>query len=76
MGERVLPTVQVVSEAAKKRVKGGGERAKQPLQTRTPTPKDLMREVRWEGGGAAHGECGCSSLRVQVQLTESAGAAH
>jgi len=24
-----------------------------------------MREVRWEGGGAAHGECGCSSLRVR-----------
>ena len=25
----------------------------------------MIREVRREGEGAAHGECGCSSLRVQ-----------
>jgi len=25
----------------------------------------MIREVRWEGQGAAHGECGCSSLRVR-----------
>jgi len=32
----------------------------------------MIREVRREGEGAAHGECGYSSLRVRVQLTESA----
>jgi len=25
----------------------------------------MIREVRREGGGAANGECGCSSLRVR-----------
>jgi len=25
----------------------------------------MMREVGWEGEGAAHKECGCSSLRVR-----------
>ena len=25
----------------------------------------MIREVRREGEGAAHGECGCSSLRVR-----------
>ena len=54
MGERVLPTVRA-------RAKKGGDRAKRPLETRTPGPKDMMREVRREGG---------------VQLMESAGAAH
>jgi len=43
----------------------GGTRAKRPLETRTPGPKDMIREVRREGGGAAHRECGCSSLRVR-----------
>jgi len=57
MGERVLPTVRALSEA----VKRGGSRAKQALEMRTPGPKDMMREVRWEG---------------VVQLTESAGTAH
>jgi len=45
----------------------GGSRDKRPLETRTPGPEDMMREVRWEGGvqltksvGAAHGECRCS----------------
>jgi len=41
-----------------------GDRAKQPLETRTPGPKDMIREVRREGGGASHGECWCSSLSV------------
>ena len=36
----------------------------------------MIREVKRDGEAAAHGECGCSSLRVRVQLTESAGAAH
>jgi len=67
MGERVLPTVQALSEAAKMRVEKGGERVKQLLETRTPKPKEMMREVRREGGGAAHRECGCNSLRVQGQ---------
>ena len=29
-----------------------------------PGPKDMIREVRQEGAGAADEECGCSSLRV------------
>jgi len=29
-----------------------------------PGPKNMIREVRREGEGAAHGEFGCSSLRV------------
>jgi len=43
----------------------GGDRAKRPLETRVPGPKDMMREVRREGGGGR-------SRRVRVQLTESA----
>ena len=43
----------------------GGSRAKRPLETRRPGPKDMIREVRREGEGAAQGECGCSSLRVR-----------
>jgi len=41
--------------------KRGVDRAKRPLETRTPGPKEMIREVRREGG---------------VQLTESAGVAH
>jgi len=73
MGERVLPTVQALSEMAKTRVERERETAKCFLETRTPKSKNMIREVRQEGGGAAHRECGCSSLRVRVQLTESAG---
>jgi len=61
MGQRVLPTVQALREAAKHKRTDGGSRAKRPLETRTPWPKDMIREVRREGG---------------VQLTEGAGAAH
>jgi len=43
--------------------KRGGDKAKQPLETRTPGPKNMIREVRREGEGAAHSECGSSSLR-------------
>jgi len=57
MGERGLPTVQALSEAARTQGKGGGERAKRPLETRTPKPKNMIREVRWKGG--------CSSLAVR-----------
>ena len=42
-----------------------GDRAKRPLETRTAGPKDMMREVRPERGGSAHGECVCSTLRVR-----------
>jgi len=45
--------------------KTGGDRPQRPLETRTPGPKDMIREVRREGEGAAHGEGGCSSLRVR-----------
>jgi len=61
------------SEASAER---GGGRAQCPLETWTPGPEDMIREVRQEVEGAAHRECGCSSLRVRVQPTESAGAAH
>jgi len=53
MGERVLPTVEVVSETAKTRAIRGGERAKRPLETRTPKPNNRMKDVRPEGGGVA-----------------------
>jgi len=43
----------------------GGSRAKRPLATRPPESKDMIREVRREGEGAAHRDCGCSSLRVR-----------
>jgi len=43
-----------------------GDRAKRPLESRTPRPKVMMREVRGKGGG-------CSSWVVRVQLTESVG---
>jgi len=33
-----------------------------------PGPKEMIREVRREGKGAAHGECGCSSLRVRGRM--------
>jgi len=46
-------------------VEKGGSGAKRPLETRTPGPKDRTREVGQEGEGAAHRECGCSSLRVR-----------
>jgi len=45
--------------------KRGGDRAKRPLETRTPGPKDMIREVRRQEEGAAHRECGSSSLRVR-----------
>jgi len=54
MDERVVPIMQTLSEAAET----GGDRAKRPLETRTLGPKDMIREVRREGAGAAHGECG------------------
>ena len=31
----------------------------------TPGPKDMIRKVRQEGEGAAHGKCRCSPLRVR-----------
>jgi len=40
--------------------RGGYDRAKRPLETRTPGPTDMIKEVKQEGG---------------VQLMESAGAA-
>ena len=58
MGERVFPIVQALRQAAKTRAKKRGERAKRPLETRTPKPKNMKGEVRPVGG---------------VQLTGSAG---
>ena len=47
------------------RAERGRSRAERPLETRTPGPKDMIREVRREGRGAAHREYRCSSLRVR-----------
>jgi len=47
------------------RAERGGLRGKQPLETRRPGPKNIIREVRREGRG-------CRSPIVLVQLTESA----
>ena len=65
MGKRALPTMQALSEAVKTRAGRGKGRAKLPLETRRPNPKDMIREVRLGGG--------YSSRKVWVQLTESAG---
>jgi len=56
--------VQNAKRGSDTRPENGGSRAKLPLETRTPGPKDIMREVSQEGESAAHGGCGCSSLRV------------
>ena len=60
-----LPTVQVLSEAAKQVRRKEGVEPNDPIETRTPGPKDMIREVRRERGGAAHEGYGCSSLRVR-----------
>jgi len=57
MDERLLPTVRTLSET-EAQAQSGGDRAKQHLDTWTPGPKNMIREVRREGEGAAHGECG------------------
>jgi len=59
-----LPTLQTAKRGSEARAEKGGSRAKRPLETRTPGPKDMIREVRREGKGSAHGECGCSLQRV------------
>jgi len=41
-----------------------GARAQHPLDTRTPGPKKVIREVKRQEGGAAYPDCGCSSLQV------------
>ena len=41
------------------------DRVKRLLETWTRGPKDIMREVKWDGGRSAHEVYGCSSLRVQ-----------
>ena len=64
MGERVLLTVQALSEAAKReRREGGAGRT-------TPRNKDARAQEHDKGSKAGGG--GCSSWRVPVQLTESA----
>jgi len=57
MGKSVLPTLRALSEVTKRERTEGGSRAKRPLETRKPGPKDMTREVSREGGGG-------SSLRV------------
>jgi len=60
-----LPTVQNAKRGREASAEKGGRRAKRPLETRIPGPKNMIREVRWEGVGAAHRECRYSSLRVR-----------
>jgi len=57
MGERVLLTVQALSELAKTRAKREREITVKPRETRTSKPKIMMRG--WEEGG--------------IQLTGSVG---
>jgi len=54
MGETVLPTLLVQSEAVKTEAKRGGESAKRPLGIGMPQPQNIISEVRQEAGGAAH----------------------
>ena len=51
MGARVLLTVQMLSEIAKQK-RRGGRRTEKPLETRTVGPKNMIRESgRGVGGG-------------------------
>jgi len=59
MGEKVLPTVQALSEIAKTWAEREGELTMRPLETRTLKPKIMVRET----GGGGEG----------VQVTGSAG---
>jgi len=58
MSQRVLPTVQALSEAATTRVERGDELTVRPLEARTPKPKMMIMETG--EGGAAHWEYGDS----------------
>jgi len=60
-----LQTVQNAKRGREASGEKGGSRAKRPLETRTPGPKDMIRQVRGQGEGAAHGACGRSSLKVR-----------
>jgi len=48
MGERVLLTLQALSEEAKRQAGREGQLTVRPLETRTPKPKIMIRET---GGG-------------------------
>ena len=65
MGARVLPTVQMLSETAKQKRRGG------EVNRETPRNKDDKAQEHDQGIRERSGWC--SSRRVLVQLTESAG---
>ena len=62
----MLPTVQALSEAAKRKRKKGVM-----IEPTTTKNKDTRAQGHDRGSKARAG--GCSSQRVRVQLTESAG---
>ena len=65
MGARALPTVQMLSEVAKQSGEGG------EMNRETPRNKDVKAQEHDQGIRERSGWC--SSRRVLVQLTESAG---
>ena len=65
MGERVLPTMRTLSEAAKRNQKEAGIEPVNPKKQGRQGPRIMIREVWRVGEGAAHRECRCSSLRVR-----------
>jgi len=53
MGDRVLLTVQALSEVVKTLAEREGELTMRPRETRTPKSKIMIRDMGG-GGGAAH----------------------
>jgi len=67
MGERVVPTVRTLSEAAKRKRSASEKRG--GLSQTTPRNKDARAQEHDKGSEAGGGRC--RSRRVRVQLTES-----
>ena len=65
MGERALPTVQMPSEIAKQKLRGGG------MNREAPRNKD--DQAKEHDQGIRERSVWCSSRRVLVQLTKSVG---
>jgi len=65
MGKRALPTVEALSEAAKTRAKRGGRESQMTPRNKYAKAQEHDEGSKAGGGGAALGECRCSSLRVR-----------
>ena len=65
MGARVLPTVQMLSEIVKQKRRGG--------EMNRETPRNKDGKAQEHNQGIRERSRWCSSRRVLVQLTESAG---